>query len=478
MADPPPAGQAASVPVAAAQFHFALEAVPAGMLLVDEMGRIAFSNSIVERLFGYDHGELIGCAVEQLVPPRSRTNHPAFRNEFFQAPQARAMGIGRDLYGLRKDGSELPVEIGLTPIVTPEGRYVLSSVVDITERKRSEEQFRLALEAAPTGMLMVNDAGEITLVNAQIETLFGYSRAELMHMKVEALVPERFREHHPIFRRGFSEHPVARPMGGGRELYGLRKDGSEVPIEIGLNPLTTSSGSFILSSIVDISERKQTVQQLSERTEALANTLGEREVLLQEVHHRVKNNLQIIASLINMQMRKLDAAASREILTECKTRVDAIALIHEKLYQSRDFSNVPFAEYAQGLVTTILQSSGVSFDRVLAQFDAENIALPVAQAIPCGLILNELVTNAVKHAFPMNRAGTIRIALHRLNAERLRFEVADDGVGIPGFDAALERESIGLHLVTSLTDQLNGKLQITPTPGMRVAIEFPVLQAQ
>jgi PAS domain S-box-containing protein len=469
-----PAREAAFVPLAAAQLHFALEAVPAGMLLVDETGRISFANSILERLFGYAHGELVGCAIEQLVPLRARTNHPEFRHGFFLAPQARAMGIGRDLYGLRKDGSELPVEIGLTPILTPEGRFVLSSVVDITERKRSEEQFRLALEAAPTGMLMVNDAGEITLVNAQIETLFGYSRAELMSMKIERLVPERFREHHPSFRRGFSEHPAARPMGRGRELYGLRKDGSEVPIEIGLNPLTTSSGKFILSSIVDISERKQTVQQLQERTEALAITLGEREVLLQEVHHRVKNNLQIIASLINMQMRKLEAAASREILTECKTRVDAIALIHEKLYQSRNFANVPFAEYARGLVSTIFQSSGVSLDRIVARFEIDDLTLPVAQAIPCGLILNELVTNAVKHAFPAKRSGQIIIAMRRQNAGLLCFEVADNGVGIPDFDAALERDSIGLHLVTSLTDQLEGKLQITPAPGTRIAIEFPV----
>jgi PAS domain S-box-containing protein len=127
---------------------------------------------------------------------------------------------------------------------------------DITERKLADEQFRMAIEAAPTGMLLMNSAGTIVLANAQIETLFGYARAELLGQRIEMLVPERFRGDHPNFRQGFFSAPKARAMGKGSDLYGLRKDGSEVPVEIGLNPLQTTGGEFVLSSIVDLTQRR------------------------------------------------------------------------------------------------------------------------------------------------------------------------------------------------------------------------------
>jgi two-component system sensor kinase FixL len=183
------------------------------------------------------------------------------------------MGAGRDLYGLRKDGSEFPVEIGLNPIETDEGAMVLSAIVDITERKRLEERFRQVVEAAPNAMVMVNRTGEIVMVNAQSERVFGYSRAELLGQPAEMLVPARFRHHHPGLREAFFANPRARPMGAGRDLYGLRKDGSEFPVEIGLNPIETNEGAMVLSAIVDITERK-----------AAEMALRESQLALQELH--------------------------------------------------------------------------------------------------------------------------------------------------------------------------------------------------
>lgn len=161
------------------------------------------------------------------------------------------------------------------------------------------------------------------------------------------------------------------------------------------------------------------------------------------------------------------------VLNECKTRVDAIALIHEKLYQSRDFTNIPFAAYARALVTTIFQAVGLPFGRITTEISIDDITLPVAQAIPCGLIINELVTNAIKHAFPGQRAGTLAVRLTQVEAQLLRLEVADDGVGMAEFSETAERDSIGLHLVVSLVDQLNGQLQIATDNGVAVRVDFP-----
>ncbi len=239
------------------QFRLAIEAAPTGMLMIDCVGKIVLVNAQVEKLFGYSRKELLDQQIEMLVPERFRAHHPNFRKAFFRDPKTRAMGSGGELYGLRKDGTEMPVEIGLNPMQTPTGEFVVASIVDITERKRATEHFRLVLEAAPTGMLMMDEAGTIVLVNAQIEKLFGYPRAELHGRQIEMLVPDRFRMHHPGLRQGFFSAPRARLMGSGRDLYGLRKDGSEVPVEIGLNPLRTSAGMFVLSSIVDLSQRRE-----------------------------------------------------------------------------------------------------------------------------------------------------------------------------------------------------------------------------
>src|SRR5205823_5913890 len=167
------------------------------------------------------------------------------------------------------------------PLVDVDGavRGWVGMNTDITDRKRSAEQFRLAIESAPTGMLMVDRSGTIVLVNAQIERLFGYERAELIGKPVETLVPERFRGRHPEYRTDFSHEPKARPMGGGRALYGLRKDGTEVPIEIGLNPLRTTEGDFVLSSVTDVTERKRAEREeesLLEQLKTLNADLEER----------------------------------------------------------------------------------------------------------------------------------------------------------------------------------------------------------
>ena len=244
-------------PTALSRLRAAVESAPSGLLMIDAAGRIVLVNRQIEVLFGYPREELLGQPVEMLVPVALREDHERFRAEFFENPKVRAMGAGRNLYGKRKDGSQVPVEIGLTPVATEEGLFVLSSVVDISERRRAEARFRAAVESSPAGMIMVSEAGRMVLVNQEIERMFGWDRDELIGQRIEMLVPERFRARHPEFRHGFFSDPDARPMGAGRDLYGLRKDGTEISIEIGLNPIETEDGLFVLSSVVDISARKR-----------------------------------------------------------------------------------------------------------------------------------------------------------------------------------------------------------------------------
>ena len=201
-------------------------------------------NVAAEGLFGYNRAELIGQSIDVLVPERFRRHHPDHRAHFFAEPQPRAMGIGLELYALHKNGSQFPVEIGLNPIKTELGVIVLATIIDISARKRSDERFRSVVEHAPNAMLMVSTAGLIEMVNAEAVRLFGYEREEMVGQPIEILVPERFRKNHPGLRGSFFADPKSRSMGVGRDLYALRKDGSEFPVEIGLNPIEAGGECF------------------------------------------------------------------------------------------------------------------------------------------------------------------------------------------------------------------------------------------
>ncbi len=457
------------------------------IIMLDLDGRVSAWNSGAQFLYGYAADEIIGGSFTALFRPEDIA--AGIDRYELQIAQAEGRYEGES-WRLRKDGTQFWAHVVISAVRDPDGSLVAFGKVtrDMTEQYRAKEQFRLAIEAAPTGMIMVDRQGRIVLVNAQIEKLFGYCREELIGQGIEMLVPERFRRQHPVYRRDFFNDPRSRPMGAGRDLFGLRKDGAEVPIEIGLNPLESPDGDFVLSSVVDITERKRAEEEREEllgqlevrvqtRTRELTATLTEREVLLQEVHHRVKNNLQVISSLINLQLRRVGEDASRHALKECQTRVQAIALIHQQLYQSKDYARVPFSEYTKSLAANVFQAAGVSPQSVSLQLAIEDLALPVDKAIPCGLILNELITNALKHAFPGERTGTIRVELGMVRRDRLMLLVSDDGVGLPkGLDLKTPG-SLGLQLVRMLARQVDADLQIGTEGGTSFRLTIPLAAA-
>lgn len=330
-----------------------------------------------------------------------------------------------------------------------------------------EASFRRVVEWAPTAMVMVDREGRIVLINAQAERVFGYPREELLGQLVEKLIPEKFSGHHPAYRAGFLADPHPRPMGSGRDLYARHQDGSEFPVEIGLNPIETEEGIMVLASIVDITERQRAQQKLE-------RALQEKTVLLNEVHHRVKNNLQVVSSLLNLQATHTSDMRLRAVLAESQNRVRAMALTHQLLYERKDYSRIDLGEYLERLAQLLLSSyredsTHISLRRALP---AAPLFLDLERAIPCGLVVTELVTNAFKHAFPAGRKGEVRIELQALDDE-LELVVADDGAGLPGdFDLA-NVTSLGLQLVPLLADQLGGRFTVEGGPGARFSLRFP-----
>jgi PAS domain S-box-containing protein len=253
-----------------------LEQAPCAMLVAARDGKITFANLQAERIFAYAPGTMVGLQVEQLIPQGVRSRHTGLREGYHQDPRPRPMMSGQVLHGLRHDGSEIPVEIGLSPVDLPEGPAVLAAITDVSDRVRaeamiqahatalgqinerlaaSERSLRLVLAQAPCAMLVAARDGKITFANLQAERIFAYAPGSMVGLPVERLIPQAARSRHVGLREGYHQDPRPRPMMSGQVLYGLRSDGSEIPVEIGLSPVDLPEGPAVLAAITDVSDR-------------------------------------------------------------------------------------------------------------------------------------------------------------------------------------------------------------------------------
>src|SRR5713226_6443292 len=232
------------------------------IISIDHEGRIIEFNAAAEKAFGYHRAEVLGKQLaETIIPTSLRDRHRQGMAHYLATGEGPILGKRIEMPAMRADGTEFPAELAVTRIALEGPPMFTAYLRDISHRKRAEEKFRLAVESAPNAMVMVNQEGKIVLVNSQTEKLFGYQRDALIGQAVDILVPNKFRDAHPQYRAGFFAHPQVRPMGAGRELHGLRKEGAEFPVEIGLNPIETDEGTWVLSAIVDISERKRAEEE-------------------------------------------------------------------------------------------------------------------------------------------------------------------------------------------------------------------------
>jgi PAS domain S-box-containing protein len=262
---------------------------PDAIVVADREGRITEANTQVERLFGYTFSELLGHPVEILIPERFRQFHPTHRAEYSSQPRMRPMGAGLELYGRRKDGSEFPVDIMLSPVETAGGLIVLGVIRDVSERKQKDEELRKSramfedlFESSPDAIIEASREGLIVRVNAQVESIFGYSRGELIAQPINMLVPERFRRAHLLHLERYHADPRTRAMGAGLDLYGLRKDGSEFPVEIMLSPLRIGE-SLALAVVRDVTQRKQaeeTLRRSEQQFRSIVNSVEDYAIFL------------------------------------------------------------------------------------------------------------------------------------------------------------------------------------------------------
>ncbi len=466
------------------KFRSLLEAAPDAMVIVQHDGRIELVNSQTELLFGYTREEMLGQPVELLMPDRFRTKHTGHRGQFFGQPQARTMGAGLELHARRKDGTEFPVEISLSPLDTEDGMLAMSTIRDITERKNAEQEFKALLEAAPDAMVIVNREGKIVRINSQVTKIFGWEREELVGQSVETLMPARYRNKHPEHRHKFADSPRARAMGMGLALLGLRRDGTEFPVEISLSPLETKDGLFVTGAIRDATERKRFEDALKQKNDELAAASRAKDTFLANMSHELRTPLNAIIGFTGTMLMKLPGPLTPDQDKQLKIVQSSarhlLALINDLL----DVAKIEAGKTELYIEPVNCQSVVEEVIGTLMP-EANRKGLELLVGTPTGNVmlrsdrraLSQITLNLVGNALKFTEKGSVHITLTEIFADERRavaVAVFDTGKGIRAedqsklfapftqIDASKTKPhhgtGLGLHLSRKLAELLGGDI--------------------
>lgn len=376
------------------------------------------------------------------------------------------------------DGSMIWLDISITPFHDEQGQVVLliPEGRDITARKASEralqlqeERFRSAFEHAPIGFALVSPDGRWLRVNEALCQLVGHDENSLLATTFQHIT-------HPDDLQADLQL-VQEVLAGRMQSYQIEKryrhrDGHWVPVLLSVSLVRdgTEQPLYFIAQILDISPQK--------RAEAvMRSSLTEKELLLKEIHHRVKNNLQVVSTLLDLQADFTDDPHTQSLFAESRGRVRSMALIHERLYRSQDLGHVPVRDYIAQLAQDLYHSFGVSDTAVRLRLDVSIPPLALDVAIPCGLLINELMSNCFKHAFRPGDEGAIAVLFTQSSADTLCLQITDDGQGMPAAVDPHHAATFGLQLVQTLVDQLHGTLTVSADPvsgrGTAVTVHFP-----
>ncbi|MDA8085445.1 MAG: PAS domain S-box protein [Nitrospiraceae bacterium] len=426
----------------------------------ENAGKIVDANETAASMHGYSLPEFLELSVEDVYCAGDARQSPDRRDLILKGEWLKA-----ELTHRRKDGSVFPVEIS-TGLLAQEGhKYIFAIARETSERKKAEETIRIfadVVQHTRIGIAIGTINGTLGLMNPAYAEMHGYTTSELYGRPIADM-------YSPQTRADVPEHiSVTKEKGYNKyETLRLRKDGSVFPAEVEVYAVRDKAGKALyqVANVRDITERK-------EAEEKIKASLLEKDILLKELYHRTKNNMQVISGLLGLESMSIGDERLQKIFKETQDRIRAMSIVHERLYESQDLSNLDISEYIGDLSRAMLESCLDCEEKVFLKLEVESIPMSIDIATPCGLIINELLSNSLKHAFPGKRKGEIRIVLKKCG-EEIMLAYSDNGVGLPeGLDPA-KTKTLGLRLVNNLAlGQLKGSLEILRGNGTEFRINF------
>jgi PAS domain S-box-containing protein len=345
---------------------------------------------------------------------------------------------------------------------------------DITERKlaekslkESESKFRNLVETTPDMIWEIDTQGIFTYISPQSNSILGWSPLEIIGKSIFSLIRQ---EYIPKIKKSFQTHIEGTKKFNILEVPAKHRNGKYIVIEIHSAKLVNDNG--------EIKGFQGIARDITEKTIAtnkLKTSIKEKDILLQEIHHRVKNNMQIISSLLNLQIKHIKDDEAIDVLKESQNRVKTMAMIHEKLYQSNDFTRINITEYIENLINGLFYSYSIDQDEILSVINVDDVRLNIETAVPCGLIINELVSNSLKHGFPNRTKGQVYISLKFID-DKYELIIGDNGIGLPSNIDFKKTDSLGLQLVNNLVEQIDGEIELNKRSGTEFKIMFNELK--
>jgi PAS domain S-box-containing protein len=473
-----------------AKYRGLLEAAPDAMVVVNQAGEIVLLNVQAEKQFGYRRDELVGQKVKNIIPEGFAERLVADGLRSAEDALAQQIGTGIELTGRRKNGSKFPIEIMLSPLESTEGILVTAAIRDISVRKAAEkhlaqmeERYRGLLEAAPDAMVVVNQAGEIVLLNVQAEKQFGYRRDELVGQKVKNIIPEGFAERLLADALRSAEDALAQQIGTGIELNGRRKNGSEFPIEIMLSPLESAEGILVTAAVRDITKRKKAEAHLLQKVEELNRSNEELQQFAYIASHDLQEPLRMVASYTQLLSRrykgKLDSDADEFISFAVDGASRMQRLIKDLLAYSRVGTKardlLPTSS-EEALKQALINLRG-AIEESGAQVTHDPLPIVVADEMQLIQLFQNLVGNAIKYQNP--GVPRVHISAARNGEKRWTFSVRDNGLGIDSqyfekifgmFQRLHKREEfegtgVGLAMCKKIVDRHGGSITVESQLG-------------